>query len=68
MSPDFEKLIREYSAGKISWQLMQAKGVTSYLSVLAGLGELGLRPPIAPQTVQAAAQTALRQILAAQSQ
>lgn len=63
MSPELEKLIREYADGKISWDLMKAKGVKNYVQVLAGLGELGLKPPIAHENVQAPARKALRQIL-----
>jgi hypothetical protein len=68
MPPQYEKLIREYAEGDISWDLMKAKGITSYLGVLGALGELGLRIPIAPQTTQAPAQSALRTILQAQPQ
>ena len=67
MSPEFEKLIREYADGKVSWALMKTKGVTNYLSVLAALGELNLKPPTAPADIQAPARAALRQILQAQA-
>ena len=44
-----ELLLRQYAGGKISWsELRDRKGFETYLDVLAGLGELGLRPPIAP--------------------
>lgn len=42
-----EKLIREYAAGKITWHELQERGFDNYVQVLAGLGELGLRPPVA---------------------
>ena len=41
-------LIRQYAAGEITWSLLRQKGFDNYRDVLAGLGELGLRPPIAP--------------------
>jgi hypothetical protein len=40
-------LIRQYAAGEITWHELQARGFDNYVQVLAGLGELGLRPPIA---------------------
>jgi hypothetical protein len=43
-----EKLIREYAAGEIAWSTMRERGIESYADVLAGLGKLGLRPPVAP--------------------
>jgi hypothetical protein len=43
-----ETLIRQYAAGEITWRAMQERGFVSYVEVLAGLGALGLRPPIAP--------------------
>ena len=43
-----EKLIREYAAGDITWRALREKGFESFLDVLAGLGKLGLRPPVAP--------------------
>ena len=47
---DAEKddLIRHYAAGDISWHTLRERGFDNYVQVLAGLGELGLRPPIAP--------------------
>jgi len=45
---DKEKLIRQYAAGEITWHTLRERGLESYLDVLAGLGELGLRPPVAP--------------------
>jgi hypothetical protein len=41
-------LLRDYAAGKISWLEMRRRGFRDYLDVLAGLGEIGLRPPLAP--------------------
>jgi hypothetical protein len=43
-----EKLIRQYAAGEITWHALRARGFENYVQVLAGLGELGLRPPVAP--------------------
>lgn len=43
-----EKLIRQYAAGEITWHALRTRGFEDYIEVLAGLGELGLRPPIAP--------------------
>jgi hypothetical protein len=43
-----EKLIRQYAAGEISWRELRERGFDDYVEVLGALGELGLRPPIAP--------------------
>ncbi len=43
-----DRLIRQYAAGEITWSLLRQRGIENYRDVLAGLGELGLRPPIAP--------------------
>jgi hypothetical protein len=48
MDEERERLIREYAAGAISWSVLRHRGYENYLDVLAELGELGLRPPIAP--------------------
>jgi len=45
---DKEKLIREYAAGELAWSTMRERGIDNYADVLAGLGKLGLRPPVAP--------------------
>jgi hypothetical protein len=45
---DKEQLIRQYAAGEIAWSTMRERGIENYLDVLAGLGRLGLRPPVAP--------------------
>jgi hypothetical protein len=45
---DKEQLIRQYAAGEIAWSTMRERGIENYLEVLAGLGRLGLRPPVAP--------------------
>jgi len=47
MQPESEHLLREYSAGKISWSILRERGLENYQDVLTGLGELGLRLPIA---------------------
>lgn len=39
--------IRAYAAGDLGWAPLRDRGVT-YDQVLAGLGDLGLRPPVAP--------------------
>jgi hypothetical protein len=48
MTMESEALIRQYAAGEITWSLLRQKGFDNYRQVLAALGELGLRPPIAP--------------------
>ncbi len=48
ISGDKERLLRSYAAGEISWMSLRGQGIENYRDVLAGLGELGLRPPVAP--------------------
>ncbi len=48
MTNDKQKLIRQYAAGEISWHTLRDRGFENYLDVLGGLGDLGLRPPVAP--------------------
>jgi hypothetical protein len=43
-----QKMIRQYAAGDITWRVLRERGFENYVEVLAGLGELGLRPPVAP--------------------
>jgi len=43
-----EALLRQYAAGEIAWHELRECGFENYVEVLGGLGELGLRPPIAP--------------------
>jgi hypothetical protein len=43
-----ETLLRQYAAGDISWRELRERGFEDYIEVLGGLGELGLRPPVAP--------------------
>lgn len=43
-----ETLIRQYAAGEITWHALRERGFENYVQVLGGLGELGLRPPVAP--------------------
>ena len=38
---------KAYAAGTLGWAELRKRGV-DYAEVLAGLGRLGLRPPIAP--------------------
>ncbi len=45
-----ENLIRRYAAGDITWHELRERGFDDYVQVLGALGELGLRPPIAPMT------------------
>jgi hypothetical protein len=45
---DKEKLIRQYAAGEIAWHTLRERGFENYLDVLTGLGDLGLRQPVAP--------------------
>jgi hypothetical protein len=43
-----EKLIRQYAAHEITWHSLRERGFDSYVEVLGALGDLGLRPPVAP--------------------
>jgi hypothetical protein len=45
---DQDKMLRRYAAGEITWSFLRDRGFDNYLDVLAGLGRLGLRPPVAP--------------------
>src|SRR5438552_1305940 len=45
---DREKLIRQYAAGEITWRALRERGFEDYVQVLGALGELGLKPPVAP--------------------
>jgi hypothetical protein len=48
MSPKVrEALIRKYASGEMSWHDLRAEGVTDYYDVLAELGRLSLKPPVA---------------------
>ena len=69
-----ERLLRAYAAGEISWRELRQRGFADYVEVLAGLGEIGLRPPIAPmegpsRSARERGRTLLRRLLreAAQS-
>lgn len=46
--PGKEELIRKYAAGEITWRALREHGFDDYVQVLGALGELGLRPPVAP--------------------
>ncbi len=48
MEKEREALLRDYATGDMTWRGLQQKGIDNYFDVLAGLGELGLRPPVAP--------------------
>ena len=50
MELERETLLRAYAAGDITWHDMRQRGFDDYIQVLGGLGELGLRPPVAPMT------------------
>ena len=41
-------LIRQYAEGGITWHALRERGFEDYIQVLAMLGQLGLRPPVAP--------------------
>ena len=43
-----ERLIRQYAAHEITWHELRERGFDDYVQVLGALGELGLRPPVAP--------------------
>ena len=43
-----EVLLRRYALGGVTWHELRERGFEDYVEVLGGLGELGLRPPIAP--------------------
>lgn len=43
-----EALLRKYAGGEITWATLRVRGFENYLDVLDALGELGLRPPVAP--------------------
>ena len=47
-SDEREVLARQYAAGTITWHELRERGFADYIQVLGALGELGLRPPIAP--------------------
>jgi hypothetical protein len=63
MTPEVEQLVRDYAAGKISWQLLQERGIENYHDLLGMLGELGLRTPRAPLESDAAARANLGEFL-----
>ena len=48
MQQERERLLRDYAAGKVTWYRLRELGFDDYIQVLGGLGELGLRPPVAP--------------------
>jgi hypothetical protein len=48
LSKERETLLRQYAAGEATWSSLRERGFADYIEVLGGLGELGLRPPIAP--------------------
>jgi hypothetical protein len=43
-----EALLRQYAAGDLTRTSLRGRGIDNYRDVLAGLGALGLRPPVAP--------------------
>ena len=43
-----DQLLRAYAAGDLTWSTLRGRGFENYRDVLAGLGRLGLRPPVAP--------------------
>ena len=50
LTPEKTELLRRYAACDVTWRELQERGFADYVEVLGGLGELGLRPPIAPMT------------------
>lgn len=42
-----EALLRLYAVGGVTWRELRERGFEDYIEVLGGLGEFGLRPPIA---------------------
>lgn len=48
--PTHEALLQSYALGTVSWTKLRESGLDNYADVLAGLGVLGLRPPIAEMT------------------
>ncbi len=68
-----ERMLREYAAGRLSWSELRERGFADYVEVLGGLGELGLRPPIAPMegpnvTARERGRAILRRLLQEQRQ
>src|SRR5437870_11961536 len=47
IEPDREALLRRYAKGEVTWHELRERGFDDYVEVLAGLGELALRPPVA---------------------
>lgn len=43
-----DTLIRAYAAGEVTWSVLRERGLDNFADVLAGLGKLGLRQPVAP--------------------
>ena len=48
MDKEKERLLRAYACGDITWTTLREHGFDNFVQVLGGLGELGLRQPIAP--------------------
>jgi hypothetical protein len=71
MTAEREALLRAYATGDMTWSTLRDSGIDNYFDVLVGLGELGLRPPMAPMTgpnveTRMKGRELLRQILAEQ--
>lgn len=47
-SDERDQVLRAYAAGDLTWSVLRGRGFENYRDVLAGLGRLGLRPPVAP--------------------
>jgi hypothetical protein len=45
-----EALIPEYGAGGVTWHRLRERGFDNYVEVLSGLGEFGLKYPVAPMS------------------
>ena len=68
LETDRESLIRQYAAGAVTWRELRERGFANYVEVLGALGDLGLRPPVAPMegpnlAARERGRTALRQAL-----
>jgi hypothetical protein len=50
LTPERAALLQDYACGTMTWATLRTMGFENYFDVLAGLGELGLRPPIAEMT------------------
>ena len=47
VTPEFGEMLRKYANHEMTWYEMRNRGVDSYWDVLWGLGQLGLKYPVA---------------------